>query len=409
MFSKRMSLFVVGASIALVALILFQVHWMYQSQKLVEEQFDQKVGMALCSAMDQISQEQKQATPPLSLPLQGTLIQTSCSSPPVDLATLDRAVSLAMERFGIALDFEIKVAENGDSLPFCRKAYCTPLDPLQLSPQTLHLDFIGKREYVIQQLGPMAISSVIVLLFVSTFFVLALIKLAQQKKLNRENTDFFDNMAHEFRTPLANIQLALRLWEKRKPDLSSNRYHKIIQQESRHLLDQVDKILTFSQVKQSAYPFERVPLHLEAFLEEVVQHSEPWVEARGGNLHLIHNQEPMPAIQMDPLHLRNVIRNLLDNALKYGENGTIELRYGLEDKYAFCSVWNDGVPLELASFQQILAKYQRSVPAQYCREDGFGLGLFYIQQVMAQHAGYLRLGDRKANGTEFQLLFPLSS
>ncbi|MEL7530044.1 MAG: HAMP domain-containing sensor histidine kinase [Bacteroidota bacterium] len=402
----RSALFVWAASLALIALILFQVHWMYHSQKLIEEQFDQRVSMALCSAMDQLKNEQ--SNPAVWMVPKLPPKKSTCSSPKLDLATLDRTVTLAMERYGIALDFRLKLAEDSTTLPFCRKTYCTPLDPQNLSAEIVHLEFQGKRAYVWQELGLMALAAIILLLCVSGFFATALFKLWQQKKLHRESIDFFDNMAHEFRTPLSNIQLALGIWERRMPEIEENRYHRVIKQESQQLLEQVDLILQFSQLSQEAYPMrlERVDLH--EFLHEEIGLAQLWVKERSGSITLLESSEAMPLLNFDRLHLRNVLRNLWDNALKYGqEEAQIEVSYGIEKGQAFISVWDNGEGLSQDEFVAIGEKFKRSGTDSLNRESGFGLGLYYVQKVIELHQGEFRLGQRKSWGTEFQLIFPI--
>lgn len=405
MFPKRISLFVLAASLALISLILFQVHWMYQSQKLIEAQFDQRVSMALCSAMDQL--KDNPVLPAVLMVPNISNTKTSCSAPKLDLATLDRTVALAMDRYGIALDFSLKVSEDSSVLPFCRKTYCTPLDPLKLSPKMVHLDFEGKRAYVLQELGPMAAASVILLLFVSAFFVVALIKLWQQKKLYSESIDFFDNMAHEFRTPLANIQLALGIWKKRAPEIEKSRYHRVITQESQQLLEQVDRILAFSQLSQGAYPLNKESIDLGSFLHSEIALAQIWVAERGGTITLIESSQELPQLKLDPLHFRNVIRNLLDNALKYGGKGVqIEVRYGQIEQGVFFAIKDDGPGIAQRDFEKVSNKFSRLENGYQEAESGFGLGLYYVRKVVELHQGQIRLTKARHGGTEFQLILP---
>ncbi len=403
---NRSSLFVWAASLALIALILFQVHWMYHSQKLIEAQFDQRVSMALCSAMDQLNDEQSNPAvwmvPNLPKP------KPSCSAPKLDLATLDRTVALAMERYGIALDFRLKIAEDSTELPFCRKTYCAPLDPLKLDADMVHLEFEGKSEYVWQELGLMALASIILLLCVSGFFAAALFKFWQQKKLHQESIDFFDNMAHEFRTPLSNIQLALGIWERRAPEIEDNRYHRVVKQESQQLLEQVDLILQFSQLSQEAYPLRLEEIEINEFLREEIGLAQIWVQERGGSITLIESSAPMPRLQIDRLHLRNVLRNLWDNALKYGQEAAqIEVSYGTDKGQIHISVWDNGEGISQHEFTAMAEKFKRSGTESLNRESGFGLGLYYVQKVIELHQGEFKLGQSKAWGTEFQLKFPI--
>ena len=97
----------------------------------------------------------------------------------------------------------------------------------------------------------MLISSFLILFFIIMVFIWANWTLWKQKQISEINVDFFNNMAHEFRTPLTNIGLATNLLYKKEPQLKDNNYLKIVQQENRKLMSQVERVLYLAKVFQT--------------------------------------------------------------------------------------------------------------------------------------------------------------
>ena len=229
------TLYVIAAStLALIALIAFQVKWMSDSHRLIEEQFDEKVHLALCYAVsnaiiessDYCSSAQEKedftTTPssfgnsfvsgnnrvvePLScrstdscLPVsQGKEDFTMESSTPFVRSSLDSALEMAFAFYAVPLDYEMKIfeKENINSLGTFPNYQCA-LNPLEKNDKhVLSITFPEKENYIFGKLKFMFFSSLIILLFITSVFIFANYILWRQKKIAQINTEFFLSLIH---------------------------------------------------------------------------------------------------------------------------------------------------------------------------------------------------------------------
>ena len=107
----------------------------------------------------------------------------------------------------------------------------------------VNIAFPGKNAYLLRETWWMLAMSVFILLFVLLVFVLALRSLIHQRRISQWNIDFFNNMAHEFRTPLTNISLAMQRLVKRNPSLRDDPFVEVIRKEDTKLGAQIDRVL----------------------------------------------------------------------------------------------------------------------------------------------------------------------
>ena len=153
---NRTSWIIGSAGFALILLILFQVNWLNHSRKLIEEQFDQKVTMALCSAIDELCR----------LDGQNISVQFSCGveEPKCGAGILETNVSeedlqlildATLERYDIQLDYEYEILPEYDFLQ-TSPSYCSTMQPLTKDNRSIRITFSGREAYVIEKMGFMA-------------------------------------------------------------------------------------------------------------------------------------------------------------------------------------------------------------------------------------------------------------
>ncbi|MBK7871319.1 MAG: hypothetical protein IPJ74_11910 [Saprospiraceae bacterium] len=212
------TVWLVGAScLALILLILFQVNWLRHSRKLIEEQFDQKVTMAICSAVESLEMPQSSGTiSEASCTKTRENCFASCLSADHSETEMHTALATSLARYDINLDFKFDIVNNSltELMP---TTYCAADTPLSVDNQAVHVSFSDKEQYIIQQMGFMTGTSIFILLFISSMLLMTLMKFLRQKQLNELSVEFFNNMAHEFRTPLTNMQLAINLFKNDNP------------------------------------------------------------------------------------------------------------------------------------------------------------------------------------------------
>jgi two-component system phosphate regulon sensor histidine kinase PhoR len=395
---------IIGASaLAIILLILFQVSWLRQSRQIVEEQFDQKVTMALCSVIDELDND----AGPISVDFACEPELASCSTTDIhsniDSHQLQAVLEKNLNRYEIDLGFDFDVVSvpqnSGEAV------YCSTMKPLTEEDHTLRVQFKGKEAYVFDRIGFMAGSSIFLLLFVCGLFVLTLFRLVQQRRLNAVSVNVFNTMAHEFRTPLTNISLALNLLQKRTDDQRNDRYLQVIHGESNRLQKQVECMLHVAKIDKGDYELDISPLSISALIREVINDLSFQIEEKQAQIEVIESDEGV-SIQGDPLHLSNMIRNLIENALKYNEQDP-HIRIGIESirNEVKLEVRDNGIGMCEQECRIAFDPFHRSNNDR----QGFGLGLYYVKRIVEKHNGRIYLQSRPNEGSTFTIFLPPSS
>lgn len=411
MLSNHKTIWLVGAScLALILLVLFQVNWLRHSRHLLEEQFDQKVTMALCSAVEQLNTAQGN-------PMQANV---SCQKMPGNCyagyfesnkseAELHDALATSLKRYDIDLDFNFQVVNN--TTPFLSPStFCANDTPLTLNNQAVHVNFSGKARYLFKQMGVMIGTSIFILFFISIMLLFTLLKFLRQKQLNAVSVDFFNNMAHEFRTPLTNMQLALNLYKKRHPQASDSKLLDVIQSENKRLLEQVERMLHVAKLEKGEYQLSLECIDLQMLVHEVINDMKMQIAARNGEVEMEHESAIPIYIQADRLHLSNSIRNLIDNALKYCEQAPrIRIRLEKQHQNVQLVFEDNGIGITDRQKRLVFESFRRGTNGDIQNQKGFGLGLAYVKRVVEQHGGSISLESDVCKGSQFRLSLPMTN
>ncbi len=161
------------------------------------------------------------------------------------------------------------------------------------------------------------ISTIVFLVLV--FFAFSLATIIRQKRLSEVITDFINNMTHELKTPISTISLSsemiMRLNDIETLDIAKN-YAGVIFKENKRLEQQVERVLNISTLDQEKTALNKIKLDFHELLVEVKETFDFNQEVKGGKI-LIKDNASQFLIQADPIHITNVVFNLLDNAVKY--------------------------------------------------------------------------------------------
>jgi signal transduction histidine kinase len=217
-------------------------------------------------------------------------------------------------------------------------------------------------------------------------------------------------MAHEFRTPLTNIGLASKMLSKKHKDLKENELLKIIGRENAKLVNQIERVLHLAKVENGEYHLQKESLNLKSLFNSVHEEMEMQIEAKEAHFN-IENVSDDLAIYGDKLHLGNVFKNLLDNALKYSnEEPRIDISAHPNGKGIHIQFQDNGIGIPKCDQKNIFEKFQR-MPSdsngkniKNCR--GFGLGLSYVKMMVELHNGNIKVNNNGKQGTQFEIFLP---
>lgn len=404
----KITLIIVASCLALIALVLFQARWMQHSRALLEEQFNNKVAMALCSAVENLKEDPSSLEAKRSCASAGGQ-SASCCLELEALAgsqSMQKALDEAFDFYQIPLNYQAGIQARNNPMEDIPPNSCSLQPILESNQHLLSVKFPDKEEYVLQKMGFMLGASILILLFISLVFLLANYTLLRQKQARKRNTDFFNYMAHEFRTPLTNIALASRLLGKEHPVLGEDRFFQVIQRENRQMMQQVERVLHLAELEDGASAFQWEEVNLENLIVQSIRDMEVRIHASNARI-LLSSAISNPIILGDPFHLGNAFRNLIDNALKYSRQRP-EIRIAIS-KYRESILVNfqdNGVGISPEGSSFIFKKFRRLSCEGAGPEKGFGLGLSYVKRIVEMHKGAIRVISEINQGCRFELDLP---
>ena len=223
--------------------------------------------------------------------------------------------------------------------------------------------------------------------------------------------NFIQNVSHELKTPLTVIQgHAAKMGDvpdDRESWLASRR---IIAEEAKRLTQLVDNLLTLARLESPAFSLERGPLNFAALLEEAVLQVSDLAEERKLSLSL--NLTPgLPRLNADRARLKQVVLNLLDNAIKYTPaGGGITVSASVDQApgncRVACSVQDTGEGIPPDDQPYIFDKLYRARRTRGRPVEGSGLGLTIAQQIIRAHGGDISVTSELGHGSTFTFTLP---
>ena len=269
----------------------------------------------------------------------------------------------------------------------------------------LIVSFPDKQQYVLSSIIGVATLSFMLTLIVVVIATSALYQIIQQKKLSEIKNDFINNISHEFKTPIATINLALDAISSSTKNLNdkSISYLGMIREENSRMLSQVENILRISQLEKSSNPFDMEDIDIHEVIEDAIEHVKLIVESKKGSIDLSLKAEDSN-ISGNSNHLENIIINILDNAVKYSkENPKIVVSSTNINKDIRLCFEDNGIGMDKNTQKLIFEKFYREQNGDIHNIKGHGLGLSYVKKIIDFHNGKILLESKKGTGTKFYI------
>ena len=257
-------------------------------------------------------------------------------------------------------------------------------------------------------LSPWIYISTIVFL-VLIFFGFSLATIIKQKRLSEVITDFINNMTHELKTPIATISLSSEMIMRLEAEDDLNKakkYAGIIFKENKRLETQVERVLNISTLDTENTTLNKISLNFHELLFEVKETFDFNQVANGGKI-LIENNASVFTIQADPIHITNVVYNLLDNAVKYSTTKpVISITTKNERNHLVIEIKDNGIGIRKEDLKMIFNKFYRVSTGNIHDIKGFGLGLFYVKLIINEHNGSIDVESKIGEGSTFTIKLP---
>jgi len=316
--------------------------------------------------------------------------------------------------FGIYNNSIATKVNSGDFSLEHPATYAVPLfmDNVSNSGYQLLVNFTNKKQEVLSSVILMASLSIIFTLIIVIAYSSALSQLVKQRQISQIKTDFINNMTHEFKTPIATINLALDAIKNPKviEDRSKvSRYLQMIRDENKRMHAQVENVLRISKLEKNELDLSKERHQLHDIVTDAVTHVELIVEDRGGYVQT-HFGALRSSILANQDHFTNVIVNILDNAIKYSEEAPkIDIYTTNVKNYICCEIRDQGVGMSKLVQKKIFDKFYREHTGDIHNVKGHGLGLAYVRQIIDDHHGDITVQSEKGKGSTFSIKLPLIS
>jgi two-component system phosphate regulon sensor histidine kinase PhoR len=412
--------------VAIFGIVGMQTYWVATTWNLNDTEFSQKAQLALYEVARQLADANESDLPSRDIVRQRTsnyfIVNIESE---INAARLEAIMQQELVRLGLDIPFEYAIFDcTTDQMAY--GGYCqattdesTVVNPPSegyLPPDENLLYYFGvkfptRTGYIWQKMQLVIFLSLILLVTVA-FFAYSLIVILRQRRLATMQKDFIDNMTHEFKTPLSTIRIAASVFmrdDQVQKDRRLTRYARLIHEQYERLNKQVEKVLQISQIERGNFEIKKERIDLTTLLPPLISSAQARVEEAGGQLSFDFPKSALPVLA-DPLHLSNILYNLLDNAIKYsGQEPIIRVTGRVRDQHLTIAIIDQGPGIAPEHQEKLFEKFYRIPTGDVHDVKGFGLGLYYVAHICRSHGWPLQVESQLEQGTTFTVRIPLLS
>lgn len=278
------------------------------------------------------------------------------------------------------------------------------------SDYTLYIDFPEKNKHILSDISYILLLSLFFIFIIVVAFSSSLYQLVKQKKISEIKTDFINNMTHEFKTPIATINLALD--SIKNPKIISDeskvlRYIKMIRDENKRMHGQVENVLRISRLEKNQIEIHKEDVEMHDIIDDAITHVSLLVIDKQGTI-TTHFHALQSEVLVNQFHMTNVLVNILENGLKYSENQPkIDVFTESTNKNFIIKIKDEGIGMSKTTQKYIFDKFYREQKGNIHDVKGHGLGLAYVKEIVEKHHGTVFVESEKGKGSTFIVKLPL--
>ena len=229
------------------------------------------------------------------------------------------------------------------------------------------------------------------------------------ERASRAKSDFVSRMSHELRTPLNAILGFAQLLDREALTTLQRNYSRQIHTAGQHLLDLIGEVLDLAKIEAGRLVLERIAFDLRQTMEQVAAVAMKRAQTKGLAVAAVLSPELPNRVRGDPTRLRQVLINLLDNAVKFTERGEVGLRVEPEPeggKLLF-RVWDTGIGMDERAVQKQFQPFSQADESTTRKYGGTGLGLAICKDLVEAMGGDLQVASLPGQGSRFWFSLPL--
>jgi two-component system phosphate regulon sensor histidine kinase PhoR len=239
--------------------------------------------------------------------------------------------------------------------------------------------------------------------------VLVFHDITELKNLEQMRKDFVANVSHELRTPITSIKgFTETILDGAIEDRElTKKFLHIIDKESHRMETLINDLLDLSQIERVDFKLNVEKVNLSEVIQEIITLLLAKAESR--NVNIIYEFDDKPIIQGDEHRLKQVLINLISNAISYNkEQGDVKIKLTSNDQDAIITIQDTGIGIDRTELNRIFERFYRVDKDRSRVTGGTGLGLAIVKHLMEAHQGELEVDSELGVGTTFTLKFKLS-
>lgn len=286
---------------------------------------------------------------------------------------------------------------TGDLMARALKARLPQMAEIELSypeEKVLHMQAVGLPERTREMAG-----------------ILVFYDVTPLRKLENVRREFVANVSHELKTPLTSINgfIETLLGGALKDPARSESFLKMMQEDTRRLTRLIEDLLNLSKIESKELPLQCEPLHLKQEIGSAARVLQPRLEEKKIKLE-IHVPDSFPNVLADQDKLKQVLLNLLDNAVKFNkEDGWIKIKAAPIGRHVEITIQDTGIGIPPEAVDRIFERFYRVDKARASESGGTGLGLSIVKHIVEAQGGKVRCDSILGKGSTFSFTLPFVS
>jgi signal transduction histidine kinase len=227
------------------------------------------------------------------------------------------------------------------------------------------------------------------------------------KQIDVAKSEFLNIVSHELKTPLTALVAHLDVLDDLKSNLSEQELHSLdaIRRNASNLRLLIGNILEISRMESGKFELTKNKMDIKKIILDVTENLK--ILSKQKNIEIINELDDLPEFEFDDTRIKEVLNNLLTNALKFTEQGSIIVKAEKIDDFVNVSVKDTGIGIPEDKIKNLFTKFYQVDASISRRYGGTGLGLSITKKIVEAHGGKMSVESKLGEGTKFSFTLPL--
>lgn len=223
-------------------------------------------------------------------------------------------------------------------------------------------------------------------------------------------SEFVSVAAHQMRTPLSGIKWSLDMIAKEMVGPINVKQKRLLlksYESNERMIALVNNLLNTDRIESGKTKLELVNTNLKNIIDNVLYYIYPQATSRDITVNVSYDNK-LPTVDVDQEKIREVIQNILENAVKYSnKGGIIDISTYIENEFLVISIKDNGIGIPENFKRELFSKFSRGNNAVKIKTEGSGLGLFVANEIVKMHHGTITFESEEGSGTTFFVSIPI--